>query len=104
MTARYINLHFTYLLTHTIAAGLKFEQGAEPPWPVTLTTAAAAASAASPQSHARSTKLSDLLIAPCDALASYQYRRVHRSRGTGLWLVLINIYAVIGRSSNIRWS
>jgi len=33
MTARYINLHFTYLLTHTIAAGLKFVQGAEPPWP-----------------------------------------------------------------------
>jgi len=25
------------------------------------------------------------------------------SRGVGLWLVLLNIYAVIGRSFNMRW-
>jgi len=31
-------------------------------------------------------------------------QEVHRSRGIGLWLVLLNIYAVIGRSSNMRWS
>jgi len=32
----------------------------------------------------------------------YLYWRVHRSRGIGLWLVLLNMYAVIGRS--FRWS
>ena len=31
-------------------------------------------------------------------------QKVHWSRGIGLWLVLLNIYAVIGRRSNMRWS
>ena len=76
------------------------------PWPPHFNhcAAAAAASAASLQSNARSTKLSGLLIAPCDIVASYVYSRVHRSRGVGLWLVLINIFAVIGTSSNMRCS
>jgi len=47
-------------------------------------------------------KVNDVKFRWMSSITSRLYRRVHRSRGIGLWLVLLDIHAVIGGCFNMR--